>query len=337
MNILLTSAGRRSYLVKYFIDALKGEGVVHASNISWTPALQIANNAVLTPLIYDNSYIEFLLEYSCKNSINVIIPLFDIDLPILAKAKTRFAENGINVVVSDYEVTQICNDKWLTYKFLVKNNIKTPRTFLQIQEVQDAIISNKISFPVIVKPRFGMGSIGIYTAENELEVRVFYEKVKRDILNTYLNYESKLGFHNSVIIQERMDGEEYGLDVINDLGSNYITTLVKKKLAMRSGETDSAITEQNQKLCDTGELLSLDLKHISNLDVDCFLVNDEPFVLEMNCRFGGGYPFSHLAGANLPSAIIKWINNEPVESGLFEIKDGITSIKDITPIILEEL
>ncbi len=57
----------------------------------------------------------------------------------------------------------------------------------------------------------------------------------------------------------------------------------------------------------------------------------------MNCRFGGGYPFSHLSGANLPGAIIKWLNNGPAESGFFKIKDGITSRKDATPITLAEL
>ena len=28
--------------------------------------------------------------------------------------------------------------------------------------------------------------------------------------------------------------------------------------------------------------------------------------LEMNPRFGGGYPFSHTLGANFPLAIIEW-------------------------------
>ena len=32
MNILLTSAGRRTYLVEYFKEALAGHGKVYASN-----------------------------------------------------------------------------------------------------------------------------------------------------------------------------------------------------------------------------------------------------------------------------------------------------------------
>ena len=58
------------------------------------------------------------------------------------------------------------------------------------------------------------------------------------------------------------------------------------------------------------EKLSQALRHIANLDVDVFVNGDKVYMLEMNARFGGGYPFSHLAGVDLPKAIIKWINGE---------------------------
>ena len=36
MNILLTSAGRRTYMVEYFKEVLNGNGEVHASNSDYT-------------------------------------------------------------------------------------------------------------------------------------------------------------------------------------------------------------------------------------------------------------------------------------------------------------
>ena len=129
MNILLTSVGRRSYMVNYFKDALKGIGLVHAANSNKTYAMQLADKSLITPLIFDESYIDFLLNYCIENNINAIISLFDIDLPILATHRTQFAQCGIDVLVSDYETTQICNDKWLTYLFLKENRLMRLKRF----------------------------------------------------------------------------------------------------------------------------------------------------------------------------------------------------------------
>ncbi|MHA1395818.1 MAG: ATP-grasp domain-containing protein [Promethearchaeota archaeon] len=338
LNILITSSGRRSYIVKYFKQAIGDNGEIHASNSYWSPALEVADKAVITPLIYDDKYIEFLLDYCLKNNIIAIISLFDIDLPILAKNKNIFEKKGIKVLVSDYKVTQICNDKWETFKFLNEHEIMTPNTFISIESVLKKISDGIIKFPLILKPRWGMGSIGIYQADNIKELRVFYNKVKERIRNTYLKYESSIDLNNSVIIQEKIHGQEYGLNVINNLNKEYVTTLVQKKIAMRAGETDRAITENNHKLRKLGEKIAIFLKHILNLDVDCFLTNKmEAIVLEMNCRIGGLYPFSHLAGANLPLAIIKWIKGESKIDNLLKVNYGIEGVKDIVPTILKKI
>lgn len=335
MNILLTSAGRRSYIVKYFKDALAGNGLVHAANSVYSPALQIADKAVITPLIYDTSYIDFLIDYCARNEIDALLSLFDIDLPILAKAKERFMENGVQVVVSDYDITQICNDKWLTFNWLLKNGIMTPKTFLTITDVEREFSDKKLKFPIIIKPRWGMGSIAIHEADKKEELVVLFEKTKRQIFESYLSFESEADKKHCVIFQEKLCGQEYGLDVVNDLKQNHAATIVKKKISMRSGETDSAVTEYNSALESLGQQISEKLKHVGNLDVDSFMVDDVPYVLEMNCRFGGHYPFSHLAGANLPLAIIMWLKNEVPDERLFQIQYNVHGTKDINPIILK--
>lgn len=338
LNILLTSVGRRSYLVNYFKDSLKGIGKVYVSNSSGqTPAFQFADGAVVSPLIYDNNYIPFLLNYCKENDITAIISLFDIDLPILAKNKELFLKNGIMVIVSDYNVIEICNDKWKTYEFLISNGFNAPKTFVNINEALNAVNNSKLDFPLFVKPRWGMGSISVFEAENIEELKIFYEKVKREINNTYLKYESSADTEKSVLIQEKICGQEYGFDIINDLNGNYINTIVKKKLAMRSGETDCAITVENSELKSLGKKISNRLNHIANLDVDVFLAKNKPYVLEMNARFGGGYPFSHMAGVNLPKAIISWLENENFDNKILSAKPNILSHKDIGLICLNNL
>ena len=334
MNILLTSAGRRTYLVNYFINALSDRGKVYASNSEFSPALNTADGFVITPLIYDKNYIPFLLQFVKEKNISVIIPLFDIDLPVLAKARDLFKDIGVAVVVSDYEVTQICNDKWNTYNFLIDNGFDTPKTYIDYKKAKGDLKKRVLDFPLIIKPRWGMGSIGIYKAENHIELEVFYKKVKKEIEESYLKFESEAQIDQAVLIQECIIGQEYGLDIFNDLNSKHIKTFVKKKTAMRSGETDSAVTENHKELQVIGARLSEKLGHIGNLDSDWFIPDNKIYVLEINCRFGGGYPFTHLAGANLLKVLLDLLMNNRYEPKDLDIQYEIEMMKDIQPIKL---
>lgn len=329
MNILLTSAGRRTYLVKFFKQALNGKGKVFVSNSdSQSPAVQIADESITTPLIYDQDYIPFLIEFCKVNDIKAIIPLFDVDVFVLAKNKEHFLKADIQVIVGDWQNIAFCNDKLATFNKLNDHNILVPKTINQLAQAKALITKGELKFPLIVKPRWGMGSIGMYEAVNESELEVFYSKCLRDIKNGYLIYESNDDIENSVIIQEKIKAVEFGLDVINDLNGMYQTTIVKKKNAMRSGETDSATVINAPELKKLGEKLSTIVQHPGNLDVDVLFNGKDYYVLELNARFGGGYPFTHLSGVNLPLAIVKWLQGDSVIDELRE-NHGVSGYKDL--------
>ncbi len=332
MNILLTSVGRRTYMVNYFKDAIKGNGLVHAANSVETYSMKMADRSVATPLIYDSGYIDFLLEYCLKNQISMVLSLFDIDLPILSKNKSKFVQNGITLVVSDFEFINVCNDKWNTCNFLLKNNILTPATFLNLLDAKSALQESKIGFPLIVKPRWGMGSIGIFQADNMEELEILYEKSLNLIKSSYLTYESNQDIDNCVLIQKMLIGQEYGLDVFNDLAGNYLVSVPKKKLAMRAGETDIAEVIENKELSDLGKYIGQLTNHIGNIDVDIILSNNKLYVIELNCRFGGQYPFSHLSGVDFPKAIIRMVNKEEIGDKLLTPSYGVVGFKDIVPV-----
>ncbi|MDR3856314.1 ATP-grasp domain-containing protein, partial [Parabacteroides sp.] len=120
-----------------------------------------------------------------------------------------------------------------------------------------------------------------------------------------------------IIIQEKLTGNEFGLDVMNDLEGNNVAVSVKQKLAMRAGETDKSITIDLPEVREMGRKIGLVLKHVGNLDVDIMQrANGDYCVLELNPRFGGGYPFSYEAGVNMPKAIIQWVKGEKVDPAI---------------------
>lgn len=329
MNILLTSVGRRAYMIRYFKEVLGKNGEVHVSNSdSLTVAFQYADKAVISPLIYSDDYIPFLLTYCKDNKIDIVISLFDIDLYVLAKNKEKFKEIGTTVVVSDPDFVLICNDKWRTYSFLKENGFNVPKTYLNLDEVFEALNTGEISYPIMVKPRFGCGSIAMNVANDEDDLRFLFKKATESVNKSYLKYESA-SVDEKIIFQEMLKGQEHGVDIMNDLDGNLQNVVVKKKIAMRAGETDIAQTVDVPAIYEEAIRLGKITKHIGNMDCDFFLVDGVPFVLEMNARFGGGYPFSHVAGVNMPKAIVQWYNGETPDKYLFTAKTGVLTFKEL--------
>ena len=330
MNILLTSVGRRAYMVKYFQEVLGEDRQVHVCNSDdRTVAFQYADKAVISPLIYDKEYIPFLLKYCEENQIRILISLFDIDLLVLAKNKHLFEKIGTTVIVSHAELIEICNDKWKTYLFLKENGFHVPKTYLSLQKVILALDSGELKYPIIIKPRFGCGSIAMSVAEDEMALLYYFRRNTRAVNRTYLKYESA-AVEDKIIFQEMLPGQEYGADIIHDLNGNFKNAIVKKKIAMRAGETDIAQVVDKDEIYNEVKRLGELTKHIGNMDVDIFEVNGVPYILEMNARFGGGYPFSHMAGCNLPKAIVNWVKGIPVEEEVLEAQSGCMGYKELT-------
>jgi len=329
MNVLLTSVGRRAYMVKYFKKALGNDGQVHVCNSNdLTVAFHYADKSVISPLIYSDEYIPFLINYCKENDIKIIVSLFDIDLLVLAKHKTTFKEIGVEVVVSNEEFINICNDKWKTYNFLKDNGFNTPKTYLTLQKAMLALESGELQYPVVVKPRFGCGSLALSIAEDEMALLYFYSRNVRAVNKSYLKYESS-AVDEKIIYQECLKGQEYGADLINDLEGNFRVVNVRKKIAMRAGETDIAELVDEPIISTQLERLAKLTKHVGNVDTDIFMCNGDPFILEMNARFGGGYPFSHMGGCDLPKAIIEWVKGNDVENFTLKQKSGLKAFKEL--------
>lgn len=321
MNILFTCAGRRTYLLKYFKENMQdGDKIVATDMQMSAPALSAADVAITVPGVYEKNYVDKILEV-CKNyNINMLISLNDLELPILATHKKKFEELGVKVIVSSEEVVNICFDKMETIRFVETIGLKCPKTFVNIDRAIEALENGQLFFPLILKPRWGSGSIGIEEAHDMNDLTLIYTLLKRKIKKTILSNAST--GEDYIMIQQMILGKEYGLDIMNDFDGNNISVSVKQKLAMRAGETDKAVTIDNIEIKEIGAKIGRSLKHIGNLDCDVLEENGNYYVLEMNPRFGGGFPFSYEAGVNLPKAYIEWAKGNEVDPRILQPKIG---------------
>lgn len=329
MNILFTSAGRRLYLINYFKTELvkfNPDSKIFAADMQLTaPALIAADEAIQVSSIYSENYIDEIIDICRRHDIGILIPLNDLELPLLAKKKQAFEEIGVHVIVSSPEIIDICFDKYKTAQFINSLGLKTPLTYIDYQEALKELRLGKLHFPLVLKPRWGSGSIGIEFVDDYEELEIVYNLLKKKIKKSILSTASVSD--KFILIQEKIEGPEYGLDIINNLDGENRGVSIKRKLAMRAGETDKAITIENDTIREIGERIAESLKHTANLDCDILERNGEFYVLELNPRFGGGYPFSHEAGVNIPKAIIAWANNEDIDAKYFTPKIGETNSK----------
>lgn len=326
MNILFTCAGRRTYLLKYFKEQLEGGGKIVATDMQLSaPALTAADIKMKVPAVYDPEYIDKTIEICKGYDIKALFSLNDLELPILSANRDKFQEIGVKLIVSSQEVIDICFDKYRTAGYVESLGLKTPKTFINYEDALDAITKGSLKFPLVLKPRWGSGSIGIEFVNDIEELQEVYgmllKKIKKSILATASQGEEY------ILIQEKIEGQEYGLDVMNDLNGCNHGVSVKKKLAMRAGETDKAETVDNPEIRNIGQILGQNLHHIGNLDVDVFERDGQYYVLELNPRFGGGFPFSYEAGVNFPKALIQCIEGEEMDDSLLIPKYGMTFAK----------
>jgi carbamoyl-phosphate synthase large subunit len=266
------------------------------------------------PPCTDPSYVDRLLDICGENDVGLLVPRLDREYAVLASHRARFLELGTVPIVSEPRNLALCEDKVATNQFLNDCGLRTPRTWLSLAEVYQALDSGEVCYPVVVKPRFGVGSVGFEEASGARELALVHElAVMRAARHRPLS--RPMTAEESVLVQERLSGVEYGIDVINDLQGQHVATFSRRKLQMRGGNTDRAVTVDSAQLAALGRTLGERLGHIGCLDCDVFVFPDSsPVVVDLNPRFGGGLLFSHMAGANLARALVAWRQGETPSS-----------------------
>jgi len=287
MRILLSSVGRRGYLVRFFQEAVgPGDEIWGGDCSPYASAFRDCDKSVLLPEVTAPSYVDDIIDLCRRCGIDMIVPLIDPELEVLARQRTRFHEAGIMAVVSPLRTVEIGFDKYLTYRFGEENGIPVPVTVLTVREARKLLDEGRLKWPVLVKPRKGSASKEITTCRSLAQLRAAFEATEMPM------------------IQELVEGDEYGYDILCDDEYRPISIYCKRKLLMRAGETDKAVSVDDPELVGLGVKLAEALEIFGPLDADVMVGSSGPKLLELNPRFGGGYPCSHLCGADFPRKLI---------------------------------
>lgn len=311
LNILILSCGTRNKIVQYFKKELGTRGSVIATDCSdLAPALYDADKYYIVPKVYEEGYLNAILSICKENNIKGVLSLIDSELSFLAENKMSFINIGTLPIISDLSTVELCFDKFRMFEFLLQSGFKTVRSYTDKEIFYKDVQAGEIAYPVFVKPVKGSASVNINKVTSENEIEMLFSRYK------------------NLMIQEFMDGTEYGADVYIDIISGQpISIFIKEKIKMRAGETDKAISTKNEELF---ELIQDFLKEINFkgiIDIDIFEVNGDYYISEVNPRFGGGYPHAYESGVNVPEMIINNLSNEENTEKIGAYNEGICMMK----------
>lgn len=282
MNILILSCGTRNKIIQYFKRALAPEGRVIATDVSsLAPALYEADRFYLVPRITAPDYLDRVLDICGKEQIKGVLSLIDPELSLLAEHEDRFAEIDVKVIGSAYDLCERAMDKMQMYRWCVSNGYRCARSYTDKQAFFADVEMGLINYPVFVKPVRGSASLAISKVCDQETLELLFS-------------------HNDdLMIQEYLDGQEIGADVYIDLISGQtVSIFTKKKLVMRAGETDKAVSFKDPKLFALIEDFVRGNGYRGQIDIDLFEIGGAYYISEVNPRFGGGYPHAYECGCD---------------------------------------
>ena len=133
--------------------------------------------------------------------------------------------------------------------------------------------------PLIAKPRRVSASMGVSTISHFSEL----ERAVRQ--------------RNDFIVQEIAQGDEYTINLFVDRTGNCLAAVPHRRIQTRGGEVAKGVTAKNAALIELGRQIAEALPGMRGaLNVQCFLSpTGDIRIIELNARFGGGYPLAHQA------------------------------------------
>lgn len=295
-NVLITSAGKRVVLVQIFQQTIKELGVdakVYTVDMKpeMAPACIVSDESFVVPRCTDSFYVDRLLEICRSQNVGVIIPTIDTELLVLASNKHRFDEAGIGLAVSDLDFIKVCRDKRLTEDYLAKIDIAVPKALDKYHPV----------FPMFAKPYDGSLSTNIHVIKNQ-------DELTKEIME-----DPKLLFMEYI---DKKDYKEFTVDMYYGKDDRVKGIVPRERIEIRAGEINKGITRKNFIVDFLKKRMGCLPGVRGCICIQLFYRENDHDIkgIEINPRFGGGFPLSYYARANYAAYVIReYLMGETIE------------------------
>ncbi len=310
LTVLLSSAGRRGALVGLLRDGGRIAGVpvsVLATDHSpLSAAGHLADRFSLVPSLDSPDYIESLIDLVRRERVGVVVPTIDTELGLLAEHRAEIEDAGASVMVSSSDVIATCADKRRSSEWIEGAGFSVPRQY-RIEELDDVRAE---AWPLFFKPLSGSSSIGAHLVETVAEVGLATAR------------------YGPGVVEEFIAGDELTVDCWVDATGTCFAVVPRRRLETRAGEVAKGLTVADEALeAEVSALVSALPGARGPVTVQVIRSAAGSRFIEINPRFGGGYPLTHAAGAWFTAALVAEAVGQPVDPEWFSWNDGVLMLR----------
>jgi carbamoyl-phosphate synthase large subunit len=308
-TVLVTAAGTATAL--NVVRALRDQDALTLRLVGadTNPASLVASARLFhafhqAPRYDDPDYLPVLLDICEREGVGVLIPIMDGEVEVAANARADLIRRAVRTLLPPPEVVAACNDKRLTYDLLRRHDLPTPATWLPSELAQ---LNGPTRWPVIVKPRRGVGSAEVYRADDAAELGVFLRRVE------------------DPVIQEYLPGQEYTVDVLTDDDGRVLANVPRLRIQVKAGVSTKGRTVNDVELIERTARLCMAIGLRGPANVQWRRDGERLGCFEINPRFSGGLALTIAAGANTPLMLVRLCLGEAVAASGF--RAGMTMMR----------
>ena len=284
-NIILTSAGKRvELLLEFQRELAPAGGRVYSIDLnpSMAPACRVSDGSFQVPRVTDPGYIEALLDICKSHDVRLVIPTIDTELLILSQSKAMFSRHGIEIMVSEEDFISICRDKRRTMRLFDCLGIRNP-------EPRD---KHNPVFPMFAKPYDGSLSTNIHLIKSDGDLTPEIISDSKLIFMEYIN---------------KAEYKEFTVDMYYGADNKVKSIVPRERIEIRSGEVNKGAARKNYLVGYLKERMGYIPGVVGCICIQLFYRERDNDVvgIEINPRYGGGYPLSYYSGANFPKMMIE--------------------------------
>ncbi len=310
--IMLSASGRRVGLMRLLMESGRSldmvASVIAADVSALNPTYHSADRAVTVPPYERSECLEVLLTICGEHGVRLIIPTIDPDLTFYARHLERFRDIGVQIMIGSADTVKIGNDKRRTHQWLVEKGLPTVN-----QMDADAYLQHPPDweFPLFVKPLSGSSSIGVATVRDIDELHHIVR-------------------NGDYLVQTVAPGHEYTVDVYVDRTGQCRCAVPRLRLETRGGEVTKGVTVRHEGIQDLARRVVESLPGawgVMNIQIFYDQTTGQLNVIEINPRFGGGYPLTHAAGAHMTRWMIEEAMGLPSTARDDTWQDGLVMLR----------